>query len=240
MSQQNRAEPVGCLALVVAIAALAVAYATSAGRPSIASLVPGGSASPTPAGAPPSRSTFDGGEELRDELRRLREERMSARKERMLSVAAGFRDGDRREYHRLRLRNACRYTVAVALRYRDLDESWISRGWWEVQPGATTTTDAMTRDPVYYLYAENQSVGRTWDGRGTEGAVLLAIGDEKFDLLEGEPGLFREARTVAFARRDSGPQWSDPVATFECPVEETPPPGTTARPPSAEQGARQR
>lgn len=239
MGQQKSGEPVGCLALVVASAALAVAY-TSAGRPSIASLVHGAPASATPPGASSPRLPSGGGEELRDELRRLREERMSARKERMLALAAGFRDGERREYHRLRLRNTCRYTVAVALRYRDLDESWVSRGWWEVQPGATTTTDAMTREPGYYLYAENQSVGRTWDGKGTAGAVELAISDEKFDQLEGEPSLFSAARNVSFRRHDSGPQWTDPVATFDCPVEETPPPGTMAKPPSAEQGPRQR
>lgn len=238
MSQRPQGEPIGCLALLVAVGALAAG--TPPGRALVGSLFPGASTPPSTSSAPASRAPAGPSEELGEELRRMRAERMSARKERMLSIAAGFRDGERREYHRLRLRNACRYTIAVALHYRDMDESWVTRGWWEIQPGATTTTDAMTRESAYYLYAENQAVGRTWDGRGTEGALELAIGDEKFDQLEGEGALFRAPRTVSFARRETGPQWGDALETFECPVEETPPPGVVAKPPSSEQGPRRR
>jgi uncharacterized membrane protein len=247
MGQRSPGEPIGCVALLVAVAALAgVLTTSSAGRRLAGSIVPGAAA--TAKGSGNAASELDGrrqaldaeAEALRGETRRLRDERMSARKERLLAIAARFRDGERRQYHRLRLRNTCRYAIAVALHYRDLDESWVTRGWWEVAPGGSTTTDAMTHDAVFYLYAENQAVGRTWEGKGTDGALSLTVSDERFDQLDGEPFVYGAPRTASFAKRDSGPQWTDPVETFECPVEETPPPGAVARPPSAEQGPQRR
>lgn len=243
MGHRSPGEPVGCLALLVGLAALlVVATATAPGRRLLGSIA----TDVAPTLAPQSQTAVEErrltlgaeAEALREEARRLREERMTARKERMLAIAARHREGERREYHRIRLENRCRYAIAVALYYRDLDLSYVTRGWWEVAPGATMTTDAMTRDAAFYLYAENQAVGRTWDGAGKGGAIAREIGDEKFDQLDGEPLLFRASRTASFARRDAGPRWADAVETFECPVEETPPPGTVVKAPSAEQGPR--
>jgi hypothetical protein len=244
VADRSPGEPVGCLALLVGLVALlVVATATGPGRRLLGSVAPGAVATLVPgAGASAveeQRQALDvEAEALREEARRLREERMTARKERMLAIAARHREGERRQYHRIRLDNRCRYAIAVALYYRDLDLSFVTRGWWEVAPGATMTTDAMTRDPEFYLYAENRAVGRTWDGAGQSGAIAREIGDEKFDQLDGEPLLFREPRTASFARRDTGAEWADAVETFECPVEETPPPGAVVRAPSAEQGPR--
>jgi uncharacterized membrane protein len=248
MDQKPRGEPVGCVALLVGLAALALAASTSApGRWLLGPLAPG-PAGPAPAAA---GSTTGGGveapgspaataaiEALREETRRARGERMATRKERMLVVAADYGEGERRQYHRIRLRNTCRYPVAVALHYRDIDDSPVTRGWWEVAPGDSVTADAMTRDTAFYLYAENQAAGRKWDGEGRADALALVISDEKFDQLEGEPTLFRAPRTVSFAKRETGPQWTDALETFECPVEEAPPKGTVAKPPSAGQGPR--
>jgi uncharacterized membrane protein len=245
MAQRSPGEPIGCVALLVGAAALTGVLATSSqGRRLVGSVVPGLAAPATGSSATPSELTAQRkaldleAEMLRSETRRLRDERTSGRKERMLAIAARLSDGERRLYHRLRLRNTCRYTVAVALHYRDLDESWVTRGWWELAPGASTTTDAMTREAVFYLYAENQAVGRTWEGKAEKGALSLTISDERFDQLEGEPFLSAAPRTASFRKREAGPQWTDPLESFECPVEETPPPGTTAGPPSAEQGPR--
>lgn len=248
MDQTPRGEPIGCLALLVGLAALAlVASTTSPGR-RLASTV-----WPAPAESPPSAGASDvagGGasgslaaeiESLREEARRVREERMTARKERMAAIAGGYGEGGRRQYRRIALRNTCRYAIAVALHYRDLDDSPVTRGWWEVAPGGSLTTDAMTRDASFFLYAENQRVGRTWDGEGQADALALPISDEKFDLVDGEPLLFRAPRTVSFAKRATGTEWTDALETFECPVEEAPPKGAVARPPSsAGQGPRQR
>jgi uncharacterized membrane protein len=249
MNHSSRGEPVGCLALLVGVAALLLASsATAPGHRLLSSLWPRLAGSP-PSGVGATTSAAPAGsgqavageiEALREETRRARDERMSARKERMLAIAARYGEGERRQYHRIALRNTCRYAIAVALHYRDLDDSTLTRGWWEVAPGGSVTTDAMTRDAVFHLYAENQAVGRTWDGEGAEDALPLVIGDEKFDLLEGETPLFRAPRSVSFAKRDAGRAWTDALETFECPVEEAPPRGSVAKPPPAGQGARSR
>jgi len=173
MDQKHAGEPIGCLALVVGLVALGVAgSATDAGRRVLNSVSPALAGPPVtsaPAAdasdtAPPEALATDLAT-LAHEARRLRDERMSVRKERMLGIAARHVEGGRRQYHRSSLRNTCRYAMAVALHYRDLDDSFVTRGWWEVAPGADVLTDAMTRERVFYVYAENQSVGRTLEVR---------------------------------------------------------------------------
>ena len=226
MSQARQGEPVGCIALLVSIGALAFAVVT--GGPE--------RRGPAPAAADPDRDR----EALREEIRLVHEERMTSRKERLKAVAEEYTEGGRRQYHRIALENRCRFTIAVALRYRDIDDATVARGWWEVAAGASTVTDAMTRDGAFWAYAENQSVGRTWDGGGTEGAVDVAVSDEKFDQVDGEPVHLKTPRPVSFAKHATGTVWSDATATFECPVEEAPPLGTIAKPPSSGQGPRHR
>lgn len=153
---------------------------------------------------------------LEAERRRLRDERVALRKERMLLLADRARQGERRGHSRIVLRNTCSYAVAVALRYRDLDDACVVRGWWEVAPKGEVTTDAMTRHREIHFYAENQGVGRTWDGTGTEGALSLSITDSRFDWLEDEPFDYDAPRSVSFFRREAPGDFADHVEVFEC------------------------
>lgn len=226
MSQPRQGEPVGCIALLVSIGALVFAVATVGSQRHL----------PAPASADADKDR----EALREEIRLVHEERMTSRKERLKAVAEELTEGDKRQYHRIALENRCRFAIAVALRYKDLDDATVSRGWWEVAAGASTVTDAMTRDGAFWVYAENQSVGRTWDGSGTEGPVDIAVSDEKFDQIEGEPVHLKTPRPVSFAKHATSTEWSDTTATFECPVEEAPPKGTIAKPPASGQGPRHR
>jgi hypothetical protein len=156
---------------------------------------------------------------VREELRRLHDERIEARRGRIAGLAEELETDGKREYDTLLLHNQCAHDIAVALYYRDLDEKWITRGWWMVKPGETVTTDAMTRNAIVYFYAENQAVGRTWDGAGQADALSLAIVDARFDHLEGERWVYDEPRTVSFRRRHTGDTWQDYVEEFECFVE---------------------
>ncbi len=158
-----------------------------------------------------------------EEGRRLHEERVALRKERMLAIADRLTKGDRRGYARIVLRNACSYAVAVALRYQDLDEKWVARGWWEVPPRGEVTTDAMTRHRQVHLYAENQAVGRFWTGAEGEGALDVTITDSRFDQVEGEPFLYEGSRSASFYRREAPEGLADLTEVFEC-LAEAPPP----------------
>ena len=159
---------------------------------------------------------------MQKEARSLHEERIRARYERIETIAERHRRGKEREYDRIVLANECPADVAVALYYLDLDEQWITRGWWQVPPGGSLTTDAMTRNRYLYLYAENRRLERTWDGAGTPDAVDLTVSDSKFDHVKGDSFLYEEPRSVSFFRKDTGESWTDFKVTFQC-VAEAPP-----------------
>jgi uncharacterized membrane protein len=153
---------------------------------------------------------------MREEARSLYEERVRARSERIDGIAERYRRGKQREYDRIVFENKCPADVAVAVYYLDLDEKWITRGWWQVPSGESMTTDAMTRNRYLYLYAENKGLGRTWDGAGKPDAVELSISDSKFDHVKGERFLYEKPRSVSFFRRDTGESWTDFKEVFEC------------------------
>lgn len=153
---------------------------------------------------------------MREEARGLYEERVKVRYERIETIAERHRRGKQREYDRILLENKCRADVAVALYYLDLDDKWITRGWWQIPPGETMTTDAMTRNRYLYLYAENKSLGREWDGTGGQDSLSLQISDSKFDHVKGERFLYDKPRSVSFFKRDTGEKWTDHKEVFEC------------------------
>jgi hypothetical protein len=170
---------------------------------------------------------------VREELRKLHDERIALRKVRIETLADGFTDGDRREYDQILLENTCGHVIAVALHYRDLDEAWVTRGWWMVQPGETVETDAYSRNAYLYFFAENGAVGRKWDGEGEEGALALDIVDEKFDHLEDDRFVYAAPRRVPFYRRKTGDAWGPHREKFECLLEARPqPPRQVEAPPA--------
>jgi len=213
---------------IVAIAAIGVLALLTSRRWSEVGRVEGGRSELERQG----KQLADEMQAMREEARLLHEERMATRKERMLAIAERNRKGEARQYDRIVLRSACPYEVAVALHYQDLDDAWVTRGWWLVPPGESVTTDAMTRSQVLYFYAENQAVGRVWDGTGREGSTSETISDSRFDHVAGERFVYEGVRTVSFVRRQSGREWMDYTEVFECPVEAPPFQGSPAESPS--------
>lgn len=155
----------------------------------------------------------------RHELLRLHEERMALWKDRVRALEERHRHGERREFDRVHLRNACSARLHVVVYYRALDERWVTRGWWNVEPGQTVETDVATRNTPLYFYAESPTIRWTWSGSGSADAVELPIAEERFDQLAGERWVYPESRTVAFYPRATGDEWVEHVETFECPVE---------------------
>lgn len=62
---------------------------------------------------------------------------------------------------RLYLKNSCSKKIYVALTYH-FDGDWLTSGWWNVDPGQTTTSVFTTNQNVYlYAYSDD---GVQWDG----------------------------------------------------------------------------
>ena len=64
------------------------------------------------------------------------------------------------------LQNLCLgQPIAVAVCFLDAStNTWISRGWWTVAPGATQPNVVQAVGPVIFFYAEASS-GMRWEGR---------------------------------------------------------------------------
>lgn len=171
---------------------------------------------------------------LREELRLLHDQRIAARRSR-IDLIAQTHEGDVRAYDTIALTNRCRFVVSAALHYKDLDDRWITRGWWNLDPGATVETDAKTRNSVLYFFAENQAEGKSFDGDGQDDSLTLSVVDSRFDHVDDDRWAYGEPRKVAFFRRQTGEDWVDHVESFDCPLEAPlppPRPRVEASPPS--------
>jgi uncharacterized membrane protein len=95
--------------------------------------------------------------------------------------------------YRFYVRNGCRHPIRLAIKYRDLDKTWKTVGWWNFagsessylsnSDGKNLRTTAVT---VYY-YAEAQDGSFYWSGGRHEGIVdgrtlpMLALEDKDGD-----------------------------------------------------------
>jgi uncharacterized membrane protein len=171
------------------------------------------------------------GEQLelnRAELRKLQEERMEIRKQRIALLAKEHTVDGKPEYDTIALHNECSFNVAVALHYRDLDDQWVTRGWWTIEPGKTVETDAMTRNSVLFFYAENEAEGWRWDGEGQAEAIELPVVNAKFDHLTTEAFPHPEPTRVRFYERRTGQSFVNHVERFAC-LAEAPPDAAPSR-----------
>lgn len=232
MRTWTRGEKIGCWStLVGTITCLAVIYSLAPVQSLVHRLLPGGAEHSAVVGpASDQQLLLEQQRKLfeeqtlaaKEELRRLHEERILLRQQRLDSIAEGFTGKDSRQYDQIVLHNKCDQQVDVALYYLDLDEKWITRGWWGIAAGDSVTTNAMTRNAYVYFYGENQATGRRWDGTGKPDSIALPVVNSKFDHLADETFVYDDPRTVAFYRRKTGDTWGDHVETFECFAEAPP------------------
>lgn len=66
------------------------------------------------------------------------------------------------EYFTVKVNNKCSEPVDVAVRYKNLDDKWTTRGWMTFAPGQSERYAFQSRNRIYYYYAE--SAGRSWRG----------------------------------------------------------------------------
>ena len=66
--------------------------------------------------------------------------------------------------------NNCNLPVRLAIRYKNMEDRWVSRGWWSFDPGEsaflTSNGNRLTsRNSIWYYYAEiTDNSGRSWSG----------------------------------------------------------------------------
>jgi uncharacterized membrane protein len=66
--------------------------------------------------------------------------------------------------------NKCSLPVRLAVRYKNLTDEWITRGWWNFEPGESSYLSSSgnrlaSRNSIYYYYAETtEDLGVNWSG----------------------------------------------------------------------------
>jgi len=63
--------------------------------------------------------------------------------------------------HRIVVKNECSTRLRVAVHHLDLDDNWVTNGWYSVEPGVERAI-MPTTNPVFYFTAE--AIGRVWNG----------------------------------------------------------------------------
>lgn len=110
-------------------------------------------------------------------------------------------------FHEIAFINPCDFTISVALRYKAINDRWVTQGWWVVESGQTRTTSAVTRNSILYFYASGG--GRIWEGKKGERAsrpiVSLPFIQVEDAPLEAEGRRDVVFMQMQFARDESGP-----------------------------------
>ena len=66
----------------------------------------------------------------------------------------------------LTLVNNSGYKVAFCLNYKSTDGSWLTHGWWAVDPHSSRKINVGTKNSVMYYYARDHSGGGYhWQGK---------------------------------------------------------------------------
>jgi len=97
------------------------------------------------------------------------------------ALAAGFSS----QYHIIRMKNDCAVgTITVAIRFQSLDRTWVTRGWWSLDPHTdVVASSAYSRNGFYYFYATGG--GRAWSGKPSDSNAIdiKVVDDHQFTQI---------------------------------------------------------
>jgi hypothetical protein len=132
----------------------------------------------------------------------------------------GERGGGPASFDVIKLTNACRAPIYVAVAYFDGGRT-IARGWWPVQPGDTVTTDARSTAKSVYFFAFDPSDRGEWNGLDERGSVRpdalsVWIVNGTFAATPGELERSNGSRRVAFFKRATGDTYGTVTQRFTC------------------------
>ena len=79
------------------------------------------------------------------------------------------------------------YKVSFCLSYKSTDGSWLTHGWWSVEPRSSRTLTIATNNNIIYYYARDHAgSGYQWSGKkGVDGAITRSIILDKFKVFDG-------------------------------------------------------
>lgn len=111
--------------------------------------------------------------------------------------------------------NNCNQDIFVCLYYMDLEDNWVTQGWWSIKAYQSIEPDIKTSNGLFYSYAKSTRL--TWDGKGESDSMSRMISSQNFvridenDQLEYLEGI----EYVKFHKVYIGSYWTFGY-TFNC------------------------
>ena len=93
----------------------------------------------------------------------------------------------------------CNKTARFSIHYKNLDDAWVTPGWWELQPGEFAYV-ANTKNTIYYYYGEPVNGGLNW--WGTDLSLKVNNGSKFYGFKEFDI---------------NQPNWGQAIQSFICP-----------------------
>lgn len=76
----------------------------------------------------------------------------------MFSLPAAAAD----DHYGIYFKNKCSVMIQVSIRYRNLQNEWVTKGWYNIQPGEEKRIARSYNSVFYYM---GQAKGRVWSGK---------------------------------------------------------------------------
>jgi hypothetical protein len=121
-------------------------------------------------------------------------------------------------YYELSLENQCSAApLFVVARYLDLQDRWVTRGWWKVSAGQFVPLDMYSKNGIIYLYAENNGKQVTLSDTNDFESISEDILMRDFIHPSSEILTDPDKRTISMIRLHLTPGSFQLKASFPCP-----------------------
>ncbi|HLK63481.1 MAG TPA: DUF1036 domain-containing protein [Bryobacteraceae bacterium] len=120
------------------------------------------------------------------------------------------------QFHRIRLVNKCdNVSISVAIRFQALDNSWVTQGWWQVDPHQEKSVPLVySKNSTFYFFAKDFNGGtREWSGDAND--LDIDVVDNPFTHL-AEPIVGTNHRRVKAIRRIYSSGYGEHAVPFTC------------------------
>ena len=122
-------------------------------------------------------------------------------------------------YYQLNLENQCALTpLFVVARYLDMENRWVTRGWWTAISGQVLLTDLYSKDGIIFVYAENNGKRVTLSDTNELESITEDVLTRTFIRQSPEILTDPNKRTVSMIRLHLVPGSFQIKASFPCPT----------------------
>ncbi len=66
-------------------------------------------------------------------------------------------------HFKLKFKNKCHEKISTLIRYKNANDEWETKGWWEIKPGQTAYVED-TKNSIFYFYAKSTESTKEWRG----------------------------------------------------------------------------